>query len=231
MTNERMRERIGKLLDLAVDQAGRPEGDRAAEAAMRLMERHGVTEADARAATEDNPMTREVVRAPTPTWRRLIAHQVGRLTGAFVAAGSQEYWLMGRRTDVEVAAYLLDSLANQCRADATRRYYDIYYGRREGTTDRTTMRWFRDSWVEGLQEKVDRVLEAQRLARTSNPDEALVPRGRRRAAVDWAKQNWRFKAASNRALTGMTEGRAAGRRATLHGGLRSGSGSRRLLND
>lgn len=112
MASEKIRDRVGKLLALAVDQAGTPEGDVAARRAMELMERHGVTEEDARAATEDNPIVREVIRAPTPTWRKLIAVEVGRLTGTYAIINPQEYWLVGRRTDVEVAAYLLDSLAN-----------------------------------------------------------------------------------------------------------------------
>lgn len=238
--------KIAKLLALALDRAGTPEGDLAAERAARMMERHGLTEADMKDATTDNPMTRRIVEVPKAGWVYILADAVGRLTGTYVAASHGNAWFMGRRTDVDVAEYLLGSLQNQCNADAAneKRRRDrqpdteltgaelaqqVYYGRNP-RTDRRAMRTYRDSWVAGLRSKIAVVLEAQGRARPEDRDEALVPTSRRTAAERWAHEQFKFGGGRKLGYRpGDQSGRAAGRSATINPGV-GGRAARRLTS-
>lgn len=106
----RVAEKVAKLLALAEDQAGTPEGANAAAAARRLMEAHTLSAADI--ADVGDPLERREVSLSRDRWKRDLLSEVSNYCGCkalfIVSAGIG--CIFGRSSAVKVAEYLFDYL-------------------------------------------------------------------------------------------------------------------------
>jgi hypothetical protein len=221
---ENIKKKIAKLLALAIDQEGKPEGVVASKMAMKLMAEYGIAKGDI-ADGDGCQMQRIVLGIGQMRWAYNIVGAVGKLTGIFVACGSGGYaWLMGREIDVAVAEYLVESLMNQCYADhrAWKKdrvsYGGVGHSRKEGNV-------YKESWAAGLTEKIDRIVQMQKAqAAEESTSQALTVVGRRSVAERWGKEQWNFGSRSGRGnRTHNADGRDAGRNANVQGGVKGSS--------
>jgi hypothetical protein len=215
---DKMKKKIAKLLALAIDQAGKPEGELASRRAMELMEQWGISQGEIDPNQDGSQMHREVVEVGATGWMYQISASVGQLCGLYVAAGNGMAWLMGRKLDTEIAAYLIASLMNQCKKDCAnwRRERKADYV----PTSRVDTNVFKESWAAGLGEKIDQIIQMQKAqAAEAQTSTALTVVGRRSLAKHWAEDQWRFGSRGGRSRAYNLEGRAAGRQANVQGGV------------
>lgn len=114
---QRDRERLAKLLALAQDQAGQPEGELAAEKARALLRRLASDRAAAPApAGEPDPFERRsrALGAPSP-WRRRLAASVAAHCACVCAwpAATDQVALFGRASALAICDYLIDVLMRE----------------------------------------------------------------------------------------------------------------------
>ena len=117
--------KIAKVLALASDQAGTPEGETAAKLASRMMTAHAVTmsQIDAATALEVDPLETQQSDHPMSVWRRSLANACAVHCGARSAyrsgygSGLVITWY-GFRSDIEVARYLFEICERQIDAAA-----------------------------------------------------------------------------------------------------------------
>ena len=116
--DQRDRERVAKLLALAQDQAGTPEGDLAASKARALLLRLALDreEVEQGARAEADPFARRMrpLGAPSP-WRRRLAASVATHCACICAwpAATDQVVLFGRQSALLVCDYLLDVLMRE----------------------------------------------------------------------------------------------------------------------
>lgn len=118
MPRSRRADRIRKLLALARDQEGTPEGEAAGRLARRLMLQQARAQANRRyrGLPEDDPMRRRRIDLGGPErWRRRLAASVARHVGCVAAwpRGEDHAWFFGHRSAGEVAEYLFDVLQRE----------------------------------------------------------------------------------------------------------------------
>ena len=215
---DKMKKKIAKLLALAIDQAGKPEGELASRKAMELMEAYGISQGEIDPTKDGSQMNRVVLDFGRAAWVYNLAASVGRLTGLYVAAGSGRIWLMGREIDTDIAAFLVESLINQCKRDSNK-------WRRERKADyvptsRVDTNVFKESWAAGLDEKINQIIRMQKAqAAEACTSQALTVVGRRTLARHWAEDQWSFGNRSGSSRAYNSDGRAAGNAANVQGGV------------
>lgn len=103
-------EKVHKLMKLAEDQAGTPEGDSAAVQARRLMEAHALSEGDV--SDTSDPFTKVQLRTGRSDWRRDLLHAVAEhcASRALFWRGGGVAFIYGRRSSVEIVEYLYEYL-------------------------------------------------------------------------------------------------------------------------
>jgi len=228
MTKDDIKKKVAKLLALALDQAGKPEGELASRKAMDIMEQWGISQGEVDPTKDGCQMHREIVEVGSTGWMYRVTGAVGKLTGLFVACGGGSAWLMGREIDTAVAAYLLQSLMNQCKKDC-----NVWRKEQKAmgyNPSRVDTNVFKESWAAGLHEKVDKILRAQREASAeADTSEALTTVGRGALARNWAKDQWSFGNRQRRDRSWNADGRAAGRDANVQTGV-GGKRTRQLTS-
>ena len=106
-------EKIKKILRLAMDQNGTPEGETAAKLAAKIMAAHQVAMSDIELGSEvePDPIEEQQFNCPQSVWRRLLANVVAKhcqCTAAYnTYRGGMKIHLYGHRSDIEIAKYLL----------------------------------------------------------------------------------------------------------------------------
>jgi hypothetical protein len=120
---QRLAERVAKLLALAGDQAGTPEGDLAAATARRVMEQYGLT--DGQVANGGDPLIRvDVLLGGGEAWRRdlvnTVAHHCTCFPLSVVGLLPRRMEVFGRRSSCQVTEYLFSYLSAEVmrRCDA-----------------------------------------------------------------------------------------------------------------
>lgn len=100
--------RIQKLLALAADQQGTPEGEAASRLARKLLARFDLGEEDLRLAGIDPIVRRAFPLDGTVLWRRRLAAAVARHCECALtwSAAEGRAWIYGRRSGIAVAEYL-----------------------------------------------------------------------------------------------------------------------------
>ncbi|MBL8618199.1 MAG: DUF2786 domain-containing protein [Deltaproteobacteria bacterium] len=115
---QRDRERVAKLLALAQDQAGQPEGELAAEKARALLRRLALDRADEPqgAGPERDPYLRRArpLGAPSP-WRRRLAASVAAHCACVCAwtTATDQVVLFGRESALQICDYLIEVLMRE----------------------------------------------------------------------------------------------------------------------
>lgn len=117
--------RIRKLLDLARDQAGTPEGDAAARIARSIMLRHARSHAAAACAglPDSDPVRRwDLALGGTECWRRRLATSVARHCACIAAwrRGGSIAHMFGHASAQPIVEYLYDVLSREVDAALTR---------------------------------------------------------------------------------------------------------------
>jgi len=104
---------VAKLLALALDQAGMPEGELARQKAEELMARHGITKEDVSAAEARFLVREKVITIPRCDWAiDLLASLCYACSCVSIRQGSQAL-IFGRFFHVEVAALFYEQVLRQ----------------------------------------------------------------------------------------------------------------------
>jgi hypothetical protein len=147
---DRIVEKIKKLLALAEDQAGRPEGEAAAAIALRLMAQHAVEEST---LGQDTGVVQERVIIATSNWLKelwwtLANHcQVQAYFSKRTRGAQPAMLLFGARADIDVTKYLV----GVCEDEIDRKCKEFLRG---GAFGKTAGTQFRRSAVAGLYQKL-----------------------------------------------------------------------------
>ena len=226
--------KIEKLMRLARDQEGKPEGETAARFAARLMTAHAISmhEVDPDRQAEADPLLEDTFDIPASTWRRQLWHHIAThcnlRSAQSSAVGHSKIYLYGHKTDVEVCKYLYDICERQIEASA-RAYvnsldmddWGIEYTRgdrkRKGNA-------FRRSAVYGLSEKLRTIRQDEQAENTTGF--ALVL-SRKQKVDNWVDETFTFgnaKAAAE--YRHNAAGYSAGRDVNLSAGIEGKSQGR-----
>lgn len=110
--------RIRKLLALAADQHGTPEGEAAARLARRLIARYDLGGADLRARDQDPIVRRPMAVDGQVLWRRRLASAVARHCECALSWSPSKgrAFLYGRRSGIAIAEYLHAVLLREVQA-------------------------------------------------------------------------------------------------------------------
>ncbi len=124
-TTRRPSDRIRKLMALAEDQQGTPEGEAAARMARRLMFSQAKEQASRRyrGLPDPDPLQRHRFDLGGPDrWRRRLLASVARHVGCLAAwpRGADHAFVFGHRSAVEVAEYLYVLLSRELTQASTR---------------------------------------------------------------------------------------------------------------
>jgi len=132
-----MVEKIKKLLALAADQEGKPEGDLAADLALKLMKEHALELGD---LEEPSEIDSRVVDGNQSHWRHALIDIVARHCQCFAIRTEGKMLVYGYPVDLDVCLYLIDLYTAQLISeglhyvDALPPYFDDWA--RANTTDR-----------------------------------------------------------------------------------------------
>lgn len=200
-------ERLAKLLALAMDQAGTPEGELARERADALMQRHGLDETDAAA------MVTEMVPMPAATWRRHLLDAVCRLCCVSMAYGRQHAVVAGREPDVKVAIFFNEQVLRQME-EAFGDWLE-FLGR--PSPSRRIRRQWRESYVAGVRVKVAQIQASRSRAADKADTTAIADRSR--AADDHLRVELNVRTAAQGLEVASRHGYHQGRSVVLRSGL------------
>ena len=186
--------KIRKLLALADDQAGRPEGERAAEVAARLMREHAVemSAVAGEPGRAEEVVTRDV-DVPQATWRRTLLNVIAKYCDslALYTRGSRVVHLIGFPHNLDLVEYLDEVCRRQIEEqarDCLRRLGEVRGKRTLGNSFRISAVASLSARLRRLKEKaegVDAETTALVLSRARQVDDYLArkfPRARRQAA-------------------------------------------------
>ena len=154
--------KITKMLRLASNQEGTPEGETAARLAARLMTAHAITmaEIDLTGQADPDPMEKQEVRMAQSIWRRQLASVIAEHCTCHISWRTSRYLGLrvnyyGHRSDIEVAKYLFEICERQIERQA-RAYIRKMRAETQLSTGllRTLGNEFRRSAVDGLWKKL-----------------------------------------------------------------------------
>jgi hypothetical protein len=226
--------KIEKLMRLARDQEGKPEGETAARFAARLMTAHAISmhEVDPDRQAEADPLLEDTFDIPASTWRRQLWHHVATHCNLRSAQSSavrhSKIYLYGHKTDVEVCKYLYDICERQIEASA-RAYvnsldmddWGIEYTRGQRKKKGNA---FRRSAVDGLSTKLRAI---RRDTQEENTTGFALVLSRKQKVDNWVDETFTFgnaKAAAE--YRHNAAGYSAGRNVNLAAGIEGKSQGR-----
>lgn len=200
--------KIQKLMALAKNQSGRPEGETAAKMAHKLMIAHAVTMADLTIEEQEkyDPLVRDPMEAGAGIWRRILLGIIAEhcncrsayMNGARVKYDSdnksrkakQIFYFYGHQSDVEVAQYLYDICERQIAAACKKYLKELSSYWYDSGDRRSLANNFKRSAVHGLSTKlVD--MRGQEKEEQGEATYALVI-GRFRKVENWVDSNFTF---------------------------------------
>jgi len=211
--------RIRKLLALAEDQQGTPEGDAAARLARRMMLRYDLA-ARAVGEAEDDPVVRiELAIDGHVLWRRRLASAVATHCECLLSWSPSEAraWLYGRRSGVVVAEYLHAVLLREVQG--ARERHDADLPMMLGDKERTRrLGSFTTSAVLAIEHRLRALRQDEA---TTSPQDCALIRRRGRDLRDWmAEHGVRFTRGAPSVFAYSAEGYAAGHAIALHDAMR-----------
>ena len=225
--------KVEKLLRLAENQDGTPEGETAARLAHRMMAAHAIDMAsiDLDKQAEHDPIERQGMEVPTSVWRRDLASYLATHCNCRISytsrrgRGGQRIHMYGHKTDIEVLRYLYEICERQIEQSA-RQYVNgldpEWYGRGE---KKSMGNDFRRSAVQGLRTKLD---EIRKDTEQENAEGFALVVGRKGRVNDWVNQNYTFGSGSSSHYSHCSSGYSAGRRVSLSAGVGSSGSTKRL---
>jgi hypothetical protein len=211
--------KVEKMLRVARDQAGTPEGETAAALAHKYMRAHAVSmaEIDLDRQLAADPMIQRDVRTPVSIWRRILLDAVAvhcSCRSLYNSSGGiQIVHVYGHKTDVEVAEFLYAICERQIEA-AARHYVaglDEWWSRGD---KRSMGNDFRRSAVRGLKVKL---AELRKVDREADGTALVVARGDRVSA--WVEDTVEYRNSTVAARNLNAEGWRAGQAVSLTAGV------------
>lgn len=161
--------KISKILALAADQDGTPEGDMAARLAAKMMREHAISMAEVRtvSAAEADPMTMSIIQAGRSTWRAELVWILARHCNCTALrqgnkkhpgqiGGSMLAWMKvyGHKVDVEVCQYLYEICERQVEQAA------VAWKKARGGARYAEGQRYRESVVYGLKARLEEIRAA-----------------------------------------------------------------------
>ena len=226
--------KVEKLLRLAQDQDGRPEGETAARLAHRMMAAHAIEMAqiDLGKQAEHDPIEEQTMSVKASVWRRLLANAVARHCNcqtsyrSYKGMGGQRITMYGHRTDIEVLQYLYDICERQIET-AARKYVNAlnseWYDRGE---KKSLGNSFRRSAVHGLWSKLCAIQEE---TKQENAEGFALVTNRANKVSDWMHDQYgSFRSGRVSSYRHNNSGYQAGRNVSLSAGV-SSNGNTKLL--
>jgi hypothetical protein len=218
MSENKIIERIEKLLRLAKNQSNTPEGETAAQMATKLMLAHAIemSQIDLDKDRTNDPLVQRTFKCPKTLWTR----QLGAIIGthcyckfAFRTWGSDGGVFYGYKSDTEVAVYLFDICKKQIERAARKHLKEIPEWDRFEAGKR-----FRGSAVGGLNHKLCRMREEE-MGQLESDTYALVV-NRHKQVVEWANDKFSFKSGNaGRSYSSSRAGYEAGKRVNVGRGI------------
>jgi len=176
------RKRLRRLIALAEDQAGTPEGDLAARLAREIMEarREELQGLDLSARNDADPFARQTLDLGGKAfWRRKVASLTARHCECLCSFAGNEARLSGRRSGVLVAEYLYRIMSRTIALEQA-----AWLGANDLIEDPRAGNDFAHSAVLAL----DNRLRAMREGEALNPDSTALVRSDREALRGWLAQ-------------------------------------------
>ncbi|MCK6504540.1 DUF2786 domain-containing protein [Myxococcota bacterium] len=212
-------DRIRKLLALAADQQGTPEGQAAARLARRLIHRYDLA-GQALHEPAGDPIVRVALAIDGRVlWRRRLAAAVARHCECALSwsPSEQRAWLYGRHSGVAVAQYLHAVLRREIE-DARRRY-DEELPMMTGEKERARLaRDFTGSAVLAVENRLAALRGEEAAVR---PDQCAVVSRRGQELREWMQaQGVHFHRQAPSVFAYSAEGYAAGHAITLRDAVR-----------
>ena len=217
--------KVKKLLALAADQEGKPEGDLAAKFADRLMREHAISQGDVEGLSfEDDPMVvGGTVNTGQARWKVELAHAIGKHCNVeclynrgnkgrrakYLGASTGGMKAYGRKSDIEILNYLFVLCFRQIDK-AAKEWGDGWAGRIELTD-------FRMSAIRGLNQRLRDIRAAGEAAMPMST--ALVVQ--RYTLAKQAAAPFRRGHMSGVRRMQVAEGYEAGKNITLHDAINS----------
>ena len=161
-------ETVAKLLALAIDQEGAPEGEAARRKADELMRRHQIAADD---LTQREIETRPLL-IPAAMWRRRLLNASALYSEVLMLfVPGREVSLIGFPWRVDLAIYLNESLLNQMKASVKRWKKEAIL-----PPSRSDMNRYRSSFVTGVEVKVDTLRRRESEQQENGAAEGLILR-------------------------------------------------------
>jgi Protein of unknown function (DUF2786) len=208
--NDKIVERIKKLLALADDQAGLPEGDRAAFLASKLMRENAIELSSLNIKEEILKQDFEVGRS---NWKRNLMNLVANFCSCkyVFLLGKREGFLIGYKSDAEIASYLFDLIVVQIEAECQAYLNTLFAARgKKAAND------FKTSAVYGVAEKFRQIKSQDGVSDSSGTALVLA----RSKQVDaWVRENMNVVSAASKAVTLNSQGYNAGKNVRLSAGI------------
>lgn len=153
--------RIKNLMALAEDQAGLPEGERAADIAAKLMREHAISMATVQMDVEEKIESDDNIPLGHAYWKRDLWMTLGIHCNCMCSyyRSSRYGIIFGKQSDIEVCHYLFDIICQQINREAKLYLNDLpdWYDRgdkkRKGNS-------FRRSATDGVSAKLREIREA-----------------------------------------------------------------------
>ncbi len=220
--------RIRKLLDLARDQAGTPEGEAAARVARRLMLQHARTHAAASCAgiPDSDPIGKHAVDlGGTDRWRRRLATTVARHCACVAAwrRGGGAAVFFGHTSSHAICEYLFVVLAREVEEASARWLRDEAPALTEAEAEvdpenAARLASFCHSAVTAID---NRLAESRAVERGEDPHGTALVLARGRDVRRWLQDHgYDFAKSAPRPWQYNQEGYLAGHRITLHEAVR-----------
>ena len=148
---------IGKLLALAMDQAGKPEGIAAQRKADELMDRHSVNMKDV--GHGEDSMEERTVDTPAAQWRRSLLTVLAQYTETsyLTFRGGRKAKFFGKSWRIEMAIFLNDTLVHQLE-DSLK----VWASEQPFPPPRSYRTQFRESFVMSIAERLHEMCAARR---------------------------------------------------------------------
>lgn len=171
---ENLIEKIKSLLRLADNQAGKPEGELAAELAHRMMRKHAIDQ-DQLAESEREKIVMLTAEVGRSNWLRNLLFHVANFCSckSWIISGTRNMQIVGHETDLEIASYLFDSIREQIDFQC-----NIFQRGKSAAND------FRMSAVDGVHAKF---LMIKNQGRSEDQTGTALVLSRRNAVEDWLR--------------------------------------------
>lgn len=224
--------KVRKLLRLAEDQAGRPEGDVAAQRAREMMAAHGL-QGEGLDLSEVAIGYRSIPLARGEAWRQMLARLVAEYLDcvALHEAGSDLVQVWGPEPVLQQVAYVIGAYLHQLRrswrehADALQ--VDGAWSRLGRAGQLRAREDFCVSFVIGVQQR----LEQERAAEPRDAVAARAARHQARKVERWmGDQGVKWRRGRAEAHTLSWDGFQAGMEAEVEPALRGSRGTRQLID-